>query len=138
MKGPNTSAAEIDLAPRKLQEVKDNWELARERMPEHPQRTEPCKGNKSDLWNLRAGRTDLLLVDFQNITSFPLEKALRGQGDSRATYLGDRDAHVNLFVEHHLRGEADNSCRVHPQSLVPGSCRPRLEGAGSCHHGCTA
>ena len=46
----------------------------------------------------------LLLVDFQNITSFPIKDALRGKDDGKATYLRDSDAHVSCGAEHHLNG----------------------------------
>ena len=51
------------------QEGKASLALARTKT-KHPQKVTRLKGSHSDLWALQAGQTDLLLVDFLNITCF--------------------------------------------------------------------
>ena len=102
----NASEKVLDL-PSQL-EVKVSLALARVKTPKQPQKKTPRKGSNGNLWDLRAGQTDLLMVDFQNITSWPARsEAPLGQSHPKVEFLASAGAHVALLAETHSLGEGE-------------------------------
>ena len=65
-------------------------------------------GDSGKLWDLRAGHTDLLLVDFLNITCWPTRsEVLPGEVHAKVDFLAKSGSHVSLIAETHASGQVE-------------------------------
>ena len=91
------------------QEGKASLALARTKT-KHPQKVTRLKGSHSDLWALQAGQTDLLLVDFLNITCWPTRAETQPGGfHPKVNFLASAGSHVSLIAETHTMDEGEQS-----------------------------
>ena len=91
------------------QEGKASLALARTKT-KHPQKVTRLKGSHSDLWALQAGQTDLLLVDFLNITCWPTRAETQPGGfHPKVNFLAAAGSHVSLIAETHTMDEGEQS-----------------------------